>query len=255
MDFCRKMLPSLAATLLSALSFSSYAHDLSHQLELMLGVNHSYHNTEQIYVGRTTEQVDSLHETGNGNDAVGGAGYGYNILPWFVAYQNKDMSDSLLQHVWVGLDWIFMNTVETGDVYASQNPDFNDFRFRLTQDTMRLMINTEIDFISLWKSIHPFVQASVGAARIASSYDDDPVPGIFGGGLTVSEHVNYNLAYSLGAGFKVSVKPNLQIGASYLFTDFGYVKTSTHAGNVRLAKPIKDRLMTSSALLNINYLF
>lgn len=252
MEFCRK---TLTATVFSLLALPSFANYLPNTFELMLGYNHSFHNTNKLHIGDNNTEIDSLDETDSGNDFIGGIGYAYNILPWFVAYHNKDLTHSALQRVWVGLDLIFMNTTQTGDEVTGDDLSF--FTYEFTEDTTRLMFNSEVDFNSPWKNVFPFVQASVGVARIVASFSDEPnpAPGLSGGGISLPDEVNYNLAYSLGAGIKFLVMHNFQFGVSYLFTDFGIVETEMDSSSVTLSEPLRDHLYTSSALFNLNYLF
>jgi opacity protein-like surface antigen len=248
MDFCRKTLTALTLT---ALSLPSLAHYLPQELELMLGYNYSSHSNNKIHLGVNNTEIDSLHQKGSGSDIIGGLAYAYNVFP------QPEHAHSFVQRVWVGLDLIFMNNTETGDVYLSQNPSNAFYDFELEEKTTRLMVNTEVDFGTRWAKVLPFVQASVGAARILAQYKETIEPGLpfTGGAFRLSNEVNYNLAYSLGAGVKFLVKPNLQAGFSYLFTDFGIIKTEDESNSVVLSEPIKDHLVTSSAFFNLSYLF
>ncbi len=248
MEFQNLIRPVATATLLTALSATAQTNNKPNQLKLMLGINHAYHDNSDLYLGAHILEVDSLHENDAANDFIGGVGYSYDILPWFV-------NDAKLAHVWVGLDLLFFNTTQTGDVYVDQNPAFNDYNYEFSEDTMRLMVNTEVDFKTPSEKIFPFLQASVGAARIVAGYEDEPVPEIQGGGIYLDDHTNYNLVYSLGAGVKFLPNPDIQVSLSYLFTDFGFVKTSTETENFILAEPLEDHLMTSSLFFNLSYLF
>jgi opacity protein-like surface antigen len=107
------------------------------------------------------------------------------------------------------------------------------------------------------KNLFPFVQASVGAGWIEASYKDHPNENatFTGGGIDMGERNNYNLVYSLGAGLKYLFNPHFQAQASYLYTDFGIIKTNTQHDGVTLSEPIKDHLYTNSALLTFSYLF
>lgn len=252
MDFCRK---SLAVLAMSTLTVQAFAHYMPNQLELMLGYNNSSHSNNHIHFAPDNSEVDSLHEKDNGNDFVGGLGYAYNILPWFVAYHDKDLTHSALQRVWVGLDLLFMDTTESGDVYVGMDPALNDYHFKLEEETVRLMVNSEVDFNFPLKNVFPFVQASAGGAKIDASYKDTPQNGVVGGGINMGERTNYNFVYSLGGGVKYMVNPHFQVSASYLYTDFGIVKTNQESHGISLLAPIKDHLYTNSAFFNFSYLF
>lgn len=223
----------------------------SHQLKLIMGLNHAYHDTSHLQIGEPVLETDSLHETDSGIDFIGGLGYAYDILPWFV-------NDANLAKVWVGLDLILFNTTQSGEVYVDGNPDFSNYFYDLSEDTLRLMVNSEVDFKTPIKTLTPFVQASVGAARIVAHYQDETnpsVPFIREGGIDLEDKTNYNLAYSLGTGLKFLPMPEIQMSISYLYTDLGFVKTSTKDRDLTLSEPLEDHLKTSSLLFNIIYLF
>lgn len=258
MDFCQSARRVLFILLFSlVLPSSVFAAYNNNEFGLMLGYNYSFHNTSHLHIGTGNTEVDTLHETGGNQDIIWGLSYARNILPWFVAYHDKDLSHSFLQRVWVGVDLLFMDTTQKGNEYESHDPDLDFFDYELEEKTIRLMFNTEIDFNSYWDNVFPFLQASVGAARVAVGFEDEVKPGMgfTGGNIKLSQKFNYNLVYSLGGGFKFLPKPDLQIGVSYLYTDFGVVKSKTESSSVVLFQPIRDHLYTSSVLLNITHLF
>jgi opacity protein-like surface antigen len=253
MDFCRQTFRPLAfVSLLALVSTPALAHYKQNQIELILGINHSSHTNNHFHGGADNTEIDAFHDTDTGNDFVGGVGYAYNILPWF-----KGQDHAVVQRVWVGLDLLFMNTTESGDMYLGQDPAFDFYDFELKEKTSRLMANAEVDFNFPWKNFFPFVQASIGAARVAVSFEDQPKPGVGFSAekASLSEEINYNLVYSLGAGFKFLVVPEFQMGMSYLYTDFGVVETQTESSTLVLYEPITDHLYTNSVLFNFSYLF
>lgn len=258
MDFCQSARNFLAFGLALSLSQSAFAQDTRQsQFGLTLGFNHAYHNTNHLHVGADNSEVTTLHETGSGNDFIGGFSYAYNILPWFVYAHNRDMKQSILQRVWFGADLLFLNTTNRGVEFMSRNKYLKYYNYELQEKTIRLMFNSEIDFKSRWENVFTFIQMSAGAGRVAVKFDDYIRQGVGfrGGEIRLSSQVNYTLVYSLGAGLKFLVKPDLELDLSYLFTDFGEVETKTKSNSVVLGEPIQDRLLTSSILLNINYLF
>ncbi|MFI4954843.1 MAG: outer membrane protein [Gammaproteobacteria bacterium] len=223
------------------------------QIEIMGGFNHSYSPESKLYIKSDTPgvptEVDTLHDTSSGNDFIGGAGLSY-ILPL------ADDKDDFMRDLLIGLDLYFFNTTRSGEVYLFEDPNANNLDYDLKLKTSRLMLNGELDFFSPWKRLAPYLQGSIGVARVEASYHDYPIGETIGGGIRLSEKTNYNFAYSLGAGVKYNFIEDFQLSISYLYTDLGDVETSTKSGDqVILTQPTTDRLRTSSGLVGLSYLF
>lgn len=211
-----------------------------HQFEAIIGVNHSYNSFSHLHLGEAPYgEEDALHSTSFDDDFIWGAAYGYNIL---------SRPNLILQHVILGLDMYFYNTEDSGETYQYVNKSMNNYEYEAYIQTARLMVNSELDFQSPWEAVFPFFQMSLGASRVTMDYHDTPKNEfVGGGGVSIEEGITYNFTYSVGAGLKFQFTPNIIMTASYLYTDFGNVKTADDI--------LENNLWTSSGLFSFTYLF
>ena len=230
-----------------------------YQIEAMLGINHAWGTPSALELGfGGDEEIDTLHRDGFKNKAAVGGGLGYNVLPYLIAnYGTPDNQFSYLRDVIVGLDVIFFDTTQTGDVYLFQDPMLSEYTYRLKYKTARLMVNTEIGVATPWERLYPYFQASFGDARVSAGYHDYIKPQ-FGEGLEirVEPQTTYRFTYSVGAGMKFLITPDLQLSLSYLYTDFGTVSTiNSFIDESVNVNPVRMRLRTSTGMLGLACLF
>lgn len=240
--------PTATASLLlcSTLLYASHAYH-PHQLEGIVGINHSSHSYSHLHLSDgNTQENDRLNSSGDNNDVTWGVAYAYNVLPLFSATHHVN-PDSFVQHMLLGIDWMFLNTTNSGDVYQYNKETLNNFEYDFDIKTSRIMANIEVDFISAWKQVFPYVQASIGGARVETHYHDVANNPATGGGIALDTNTDYSFVYSLGLGIKYLVIPNFQISVSYLYTDFGTIETEDEI--------LTDRFYTNSGLIGFTYLF
>ncbi|MBX3708649.1 MAG: porin family protein [Gammaproteobacteria bacterium] len=232
------------------------ASTANYQIRLYGGFSHAYTSTNKLVIDSPIEdETDFLHNTNSGNDGTAGIGFSYNFLPTLALADDSD--DCFLQDTSVGMDLFFLNTTNSGIVYQFENPNFDNYHYDLKLKTLRIMLNGELGFQSPLQDIIPYLQASVGIARIRTSYDETPrtEEGISDGNIQLSSKTNYSFAYSLGTGVKIMLASNVQLSISYLYTNFGSTETATRSNNVVLTKPINVTLRTHTGLVGLIYSF
>ncbi|VVC74951.1 hypothetical protein AQUSIP_02250 [Aquicella siphonis] len=243
-------LPIMNSIFYLLLPGSAFAANCNFQFTLYGGYNHSETSVSDLVISPL--ETDSLHNSNGGNDFLGGAGVAYQQM-----LTDDEDNGTIFRDVSLGLNFFMFNNSSSDEVYQFKDPQFDNFNYQLKLETSRLMLDGQLDFQPLWQDVIPFVEASVGVARVVAKYNESPEPdeGIQDGDIDLTDRTNYQFAYSLGAGFKTNLSPQVQLSLSYLFTDFGTVKTSTHAPQLTLDSPISIQLRTHTALLGLSYLF
>lgn len=225
--------------LLASSTLLASTHYHANQLEAIVGINHASHSYSNLHTGDgASQESDALHSDSANNDVTWGFSYAYNVLhrPYYG-----------LQHLLLGVDWLFFNTTDSGDAYQYGYNSMANYRYNANFQTARLLANSEFDFISPWDTVFPYLQFSMGGARINADYSDTPIDGSLGGGQVLHKKTNYNFTYAVGAGVKYLIIPNFQVSVSYLYTNFGVVEFEDDR--------LEDRLVSSSGLLGFTYLF
>lgn len=213
-----------------------------------------YAGATQISINPSTLQgfneTDSLHPNDGHyqqTDVTWGFGTAYRfVLPNFPRNIIHDMS--------AGLDFLYFQTTQKGQTWLFEQPLYNNYTYQLPISSLRLMADSEWTFRSLLRPyLFPFIEGGIGFARNTASYADSPlIPDTTG--LTIYTDVQYQFAYTAGAGIKFLLPCNGQLSVRYLYADLGNATTSSNA-SVSLAAPITIRLTTQTWLAGLTYLF
>jgi opacity protein-like surface antigen len=190
---------------------------------------------------------------GNDNNTAFTPGFG-------IAYDFLTTSQitPFIHDVSVGVDWFYFNSNLTGTVNLYNDASLNYYDYTLHYTSTWLMLGGQINFQPIAK-ITPFVLAGLDLARIANSYStlrNSQAPDYLNvNGLALPTGVNYNAAYSLGAGVKLPIRKNVLLSARYLFTDLGNIVTggNTLLANGTFADTIQTRLYVQAWLIGLSY--
>lgn len=246
----RLLIPILTCPLYLLAQTAVYASNHNFVFTLYGGYNHSETSVSDLVI--TPLETDSLNNTNGGNDFIGGAGVAYQQM-----LTDDDESGTILLDASLGLNFFMFNTSSSDVVYQFKDPQFDNFDYDLKLMTSRLMLTGQLDFQPIFADVIPFVEVGAGVARVKVKYNESPrtEENIEDGDIDLTDKTNYQFAYSLGAGIKTNISSQVQVSLSYLYTDFGTVKTSQSAPQVTLDSPISIQLRTHTALLGLSYLF
>jgi opacity protein-like surface antigen len=227
------------------LPFSSFSSQIS--ASFYGGYNHAVTDENTLQLPAETDRLLST----NGRDGfVGGVGLGY-VLNHFPSFINS---------ITLGPELFLFNTNTKGDVWQFQDPAFSNYNYSIRIKTTRIMLDGWLDFKPVFWGISPLIGVGMGGANIKTQYSDQvstlgAQSGITGGEIVLANKTNHKLVYSLSAGLRKQLTPNLILSALYLYTNFGALQTSINSSQVTLQQPIRFNLHTNSALLAITYLF
>ncbi|WGL98408.1 porin family protein [Arsenophonus sp. aPb] len=175
----------------------------------------------------------------------GGIALGYNFKPMFQL------------PVRVELDFTARSNLKkngsTGAEIASQPLDI-EMKDKIQINT--LMVNAIYDLENS-SQFTPYVLAGVGVAQnnrtanISADYQNNNVE------LLSGKKVNYNFAWSIGAGVKYDINSNLALDLSYRYINAGKTKTNgvTNLGPINIKGNLESRLHSHDIMLGMTYLF
>lgn len=196
----------------------------------------------------SNEEIDSLHNK-NESEGTVGAGIGWQL------HFNQLTNCQLINNLIIGVNYFHFEADSGGVVWLYNLPQFANYNYQLFLKTDRLLLNGQAELFSFWKTIHPYVEAGVGASYIRSQYWEQPLveSGVFDGNLIFSGRTNHQLVYSLGAGIKKQLSPNWIISLAYNFTDFGTIHAGPYDSNIVIQQPLNIDAKLHTALLGISY--
>lgn len=178
-----------------------------------------------------------------------GVGLAYSFRPP-IPHDSNDFF--FFDTISLGLDAYQFKTSRSGLVIVNGDPNFANYDYSMDIHSARLMLDGQINSNPFWYGLVVFAEAGAGIAWNRLDYNDVPVPGIGGLGLSLPNKTQEQFAYDLGGGLKLPVAEHLQISARYLYSNLGNMKTSTH-GNFNIDEPIKVKLRGQSVLLGLTY--
>jgi len=213
-------LNGVGALLLSFLGFSNcgFALDLGHS-ELIGSLGSATLNPGSSQVTIAPSEIDKLMQnTSNSwSSFTQNVGYGFIFYPnneryayditWFpsiepqINFYNLDNSNNL-----------------TGTVLRFGNPALNDYTYKITIHTIRLMIDTAVTLVA-WKNFSLYGLFGFGNARNTINYSDQNNP--ITKRLNLNSKTKSQLAWETGLGMRVEMNDNYSITLQYLYADLG----------------------------------
>lgn len=160
---------------------------------------------------------------------------------------------NLLQSVSFGLNLFYFTTEQQGDVWQFQLPVFNNLTYTLPLCSTRILFNTEFTFRPIFKRVFPFVEGGIGLAINEASYADTPKPNNTVPPTLLNHHTQSQFAYSVGGGFRIPFRKDMEASIRFVYSDLGRAKTAS-TGNLPVQGPISIELTSQSWLLGFSYL-
>jgi hypothetical protein len=214
-----------------------------------------------VYLGGTTTtynpstlnfplETDALiPNNSSNNDFSWGLGLAYYFTP-----SPKVPMSSILHDVSLGLDLFSFSTTQNGQIWQFQQPDMNNYGYKLPLTSTRLLVDTEWTFNPMYKTIFPFFEAGLGFVNNSLSYSEWPIATDSGSGFGLSSHSQNNFSYTFGAGLKFPVTNNLECSVRYLYANLGNISTAITPGNF-VVSPINASAYTQAWLAGLTYSF
>lgn len=198
------------------------------------------------------DELISVHTSTNSTVGVGLA-YPFDVNQLFP-------NNTMLQQILLGVNFFHYNTQNRGNIEEYGATQFTNYHYYLDLKTDRVMADIQLVLQSIGQGFTPFVNGSIGGARVKVHYYEMPKSSqmITDGELNLAPNTTNKLAYSLGAGLKKSLTSNVSLAGSYLYSHFGSVATtvaSNQATNnpMMIESPLMVRLSTHSVLLALIY--
>jgi len=198
-------------------------------------------------------QIDTLvNKGGDDGDFTPGVSAAYR----FVLAPLPNKQKRLLPSISLGLAFFSLCNTQKGDTLQFGQADLDNYTYHLEIRTIRLMLDTQLNFHPLVGTVFPFVEIAVGVARIKTLFNEAPraETGVFDGQINLASLSNYHFVYSFGAGIKIPVSRDFLISVGYLYTDFGHFHTSKQSDHFVVAQPIRIAMHTNTGLVGIIYL-
>ncbi|MDP3561119.1 MAG: outer membrane beta-barrel protein [Legionellaceae bacterium] len=146
------------------------------------------------------------------------------------------------------------NFNQTGKVLQFNMPEFENYTYTLKLNNIRVMANFDLDFHPVRHYFIPFVQAGLGGARTAISYNSAPISPVDSPNFTLPTEASWNFSYQAGAGVKYVAKPHVVLSLRYLYANMGKVNSSTSGSTTTLATPLTVDMSTQTFLFGLTYL-
>ncbi|WP_058479490.1 outer membrane protein [Legionella waltersii] len=166
----------------------------------------------------------------------------------------------LVEEFSFGPEFFYFSSAGVGDVWQYRLPEMNNLTYRLPIKSYRLLVTDEITFKPISQMVFPFFEWGLGVAANQSSYQEYPRPTYNAPGLTLTQHTQYQFAYTLGGGLKIDIsdwaklKTNqLQLSLRYLYANLGSATTSNRS-SAFLTTPISVDLSTQTWVAGLTYL-
>lgn len=164
-------------------------------------------------------------------------------------------SNHIFDSLGAGMDvFQITNFSQTGNLLQFNLPEFENYTYTLKLNNIRVMANFDLDFHSVAHHFVPFVQAGIGGARTAFSYNSVPISPIDSPDLTLPNEASWNVAYQAGAGIKYVATTHLALSLRYLYANMGNVNSSTLGSTATLATPLTVNMSTQNVLFGLTYL-
>lgn len=195
-------------------------------------------NAGHSFIGITTNETDELIQTNDNrwNTWVGQLGIGFvNFFPnklafspltqWFPSWEPQ-------------VNFYYSPNYVEGDIYRFSDPAFNEFNFKTSIISSRLMLDAALTVVSR-NAFSAFVIGGIGDAWSRVKYRDsmsasDPCDLI---GLSVGDKDQSNFVWEVGTGLAYAFNDRINLSLEYLYTDFGSLKLSRSFNNTTLTRP------------------
>jgi len=211
---------------------------LANHFELIAAVGIANGHAGDSDIAITSSEIDELVQTNrnNFNTWVGqfGVGYVYYIpytqgfsstIRWFPAIEPE-------------LNLYYSANHIRGDINRFGDPAFNEFNYRSTVTTTRLMFDVALTILSN-DPFSLFVKAGVGNAWSKVSYHDfanGSIPCILTD-VNLRDRHQSKFVWEVGAGFAYAINHRSKISLEYLYTDFGSLKLPSSIESTSLTTP------------------
>lgn len=167
---------------------------------------------------------------------------------------------SLFDDTWPHLKRLLLNlnlyqtsTTLSGTVWQYEQPQFNNYNFRVPIKSTRLMLDVKPSFFT-WQSMKPYAIFGVGVAWNSVSYRETATADVNSDSrLLLSKQTTSDLAWDLGLGCNMALTDNLSVSLEYIYAALGYGSPAHEASNVHLEATPKFLLQSQSVLLGLNW--
>lgn len=228
--------------------YRTYAPDYKNEMPLILtNPNHweiigaggiANVDAGHSYLGVTSSETDELVQT-NEDDwktAVEQAGIGF--VYYFPNKQRFSCCTQWFPSIEPELNYYHSSFHINGDVYRFSDPAFNEFSYKSTIETSRLMLDAALTVVSKGE-YSLFVIGGIGEARHKVSYHDsgsvnDPCNLA---ALRLSDRNQSNYVWEAGAGVAYAFNNRFNLSLEYLYTNFGKLKLTSSAHSTTLTIP------------------
>jgi len=229
---------------------------LTNHFELIAAGGVGAASVADSYLQVTSSETDTLKQTNSNqwNDPIGqlGAGYVYylrggprisNDWRWFPIIEPM-------------LNIYYSQLNVKGDVYRFENPAFNEFSYKSTIQSTRLMLDAALTIVSK-KQFSIYALAGIGGSWDSVSYSDQgatsPCPLT---AVDLDKRNQSNFAWDLGGGVAYAFNPIISLSLEYLYTDLGTLDllASGDTGNISVPQlgEASAKVSTQSVLLGLH---
>jgi opacity protein-like surface antigen len=216
--------------------------------EVIAGLGISAIDADDSYLAITSNETDKLVQTNNHrwNTLVGQLGAGYVFFfpnklrfspetQWFTSLEPE-------------LNFYYAANQVKGDIYRFSDPNFNDFTYKTTITTSRLMLDAALTIVAR-SAYSLFVIGGIGNSWSTVGYHDTQDAGASCSVSALSNHDKHrsHFAWELGAGVAYAFNDKVNLSLEYLYTDFGTMDLSGTLQNTALTTT-----QTAQSSFNLN---
>lgn len=199
----------------------------------------------------SAEETDQLRENRRSNNGTFGLGLSHRFHA-----DSFDRNGSMLRDVALGLYYFHLESQSSGLVALYGLNDYPNYLYQLNLNSNRLMFGGQLDFQPLTMGLSPFVNASLGSARVDTYYNERPnrAQQVYNGALHLGSKATSQFAWSVGAGIQKELQPRLSLSLAWQYTQIAKAPTArVSVDDVVIASPIQARLTSQMALLGLTY--
>jgi len=200
-----------------------------------LGINGV--NMSDGHLKITSSETDTLKQTNsnNWNAWLGQLGVGY-IFPLINKHGFPD-GPQWFPSIEPMLNLYLTRFNIKGDILRFNSPNFNEFSYKSTIQSTRLMLDVALTVLSK-QQFSLYALAGIGESWNRISYKD---PGASSAcplaGINLDSKDRYRLAWDLGAGIAYAFNPVVSLSLEYLYTNLGTLGTSDDGDTGNITAP------------------
>lgn len=203
------------------LSSPTYAEKSHFQIQGFLGASW-LSMTDDVDLVLSPIERDTLHPNNNAAAFLYGGGLGY-VFPICTTYKR---GWSFFPAITAAANFYGFEESIKGDVWQFGLPELNNYDFNMKIQSYRAMFDVTLDLVK-YNSIKWFILGGVGASWNKVTYKDFADDGIpYESHVYLKSHQNNNFTWQLGTGLSYIFNDEVQVRLSYLYTDFGELRTS-----------------------------